>query len=219
MRLLRRMTPTSAARSIGRAAGAAYGFWWPIAQIALEDVVRSARIFASDRVVRRGGRSRRSSDAETGGCWLAFWDPLWPVVPLGGRLARVVRPLPCLQLVNGVADEVSNAEAEWAFATCSQLLKCGVPDAQVDCRLLTGDGARLVVGACLGGALGRARLSWRLGVGLQARTPAWIVAASATGYDARRTSQRSCALVPYRFKGHRPSPVAVPTQLSSRRLR
>ena len=51
---------------------------------------------------------------------------LWRVVPLVRQLARVVRLLPRLQLVNGVADEVSNAEAEWAFATCGQLLKCGV---------------------------------------------------------------------------------------------
>ena len=177
-----------------------------MAQIALEGAVRSARIFASDRVVRGGGRPRRGSDAESGGCWLAFPDALWPVVPLGGRLARVVRPLPRLQLVNGVADEVSNAEAEWAFATCGQLLKCGVADAQVDCGLLTGDGACLVVGACLGGALGRAQLfvkvgDWRLGVGLQGRTPAWIVAASATGHDTRRASRCSCGQLPYRSRG------------------
>ena len=45
-------------------------------------------------------------------------------------------------------------------------------------------GACLVVGACLGGAFGRAQLfvkvgDWRLGVGFQGRAPAWIVAASA----------------------------------------
>src|SRR5690606_17265642 len=100
------------------------------------------------------------------GC--VFRTPLWPVVPLDRWLARVVRPLPRLQLVNWIADEVSNLEAERPLPPCRQLLKRGVADAQVDCGLLTGDGARLVVGACLGGALGRAQpftkvADWRFG--------------------------------------------------------
>jgi len=181
MRCLRRRRPATAKRTPSPKR------WWPIAQVALECAVAWLGCSRAIGVVRRGGRPRRAATmrraADVG---LRFQTALRPVVPLGGWLARVVRPLPPLQFVDGVADEVSNAEAEWAFATCGQLLKCGVADAQVDCGLLTGDGACLVVGACLGGALGRAQLfvkvgDWRLGVGLQGRTPAWIVAASVTG--------------------------------------
>jgi hypothetical protein len=47
---------------------------------------------------------------------------LWPVVPLGGLLAGVVRPLPRVQFVDGVADQVSNAEAKRAFASCGRIV-------------------------------------------------------------------------------------------------
>jgi hypothetical protein len=98
--------------------------WWPIAQVALECAVAWLGCSRAIGVVRRGGRPRRAATmrraADVG---LRFQTALWPVVPLGGWLARVVRPLPRLQFVDGVADEVSNAEAEWAFATCGQLLK------------------------------------------------------------------------------------------------
>jgi hypothetical protein len=69
------------------------------------------------------------------------------VVALGVRLARVIRTLLCLQLVNRIANEVSDAQAEGPFAASGQLLKCGSADTQVDCRLLTGEGACLEVGA------------------------------------------------------------------------
>jgi hypothetical protein len=42
------------------------------------------------------------------------------------RLARVVRALPRLQLIDRIADEVSDAEAEWPFAASGQLPKCGI---------------------------------------------------------------------------------------------
>jgi len=49
--------------------------------VTLEGAVRSARIFASDRVVGGGGRPRRRSDAESGRCRLAFPDAR----PMAGR--------------------------------------------------------------------------------------------------------------------------------------
>ena len=67
-----------------------------------------ARIFARVRVGREADAHDAVAMPRAAHVGLRFPDTLWPVAPLDGRQARVVCPLPRLQLVNRVADEVAN---------------------------------------------------------------------------------------------------------------
>src|SRR5687768_2839781 len=110
------------------------------------------------------------------------------VVPLGVRLARVVRALPRLQLVNLDSGRGLRRGSRMALRRVRLTSQVWSTDTQVDCDLLTGDGACLEVGACVCGARRRAQLPARMGdrwiVGLHGTAPAWIVAVSGIWIDA-----------------------------------